>query len=260
MQLNTKFNIMKTLKLLSILSFIILASCNNDDDAPSSLEQTYFPTQISTVQTGSTNTEIMNIQYNSNNRISQFSFVNGSETNTYDISYNSDGVLTSILNTRANGTTLDYSFSYSNGRVSQLTLTNASSSLPMPVTYDEFDNSYTIISSPNLLFKYDAAGNIIDINPGFGNILFNYNSNEGVYKNIPDNFPFVVVMSLGPTSFTIINTLLFSDKQMTSLSLLGNSLNIETTRNDNNQIETFKFIDPTSFDIQSTSTITYELR
>ena len=252
---------MKTLKLLSILSFIILVNCNNDDDAPSNLEQTYFPTQISTVQTGSTNTEIMNIQYNSSNRISQFSFVNGTQTNTYDTTYNSDGIITSIMHNRPDTTTLEYAFEYSNGRVSQVTLINASSSVPLNVDYDEFANTYTFpYSSSDLVLKYDASGNVIDIDAGIGNILFNYNSNEGVFKNIPDSFPFMLVISLSPSSSNIFNSLVLSTKQLIGMTLFGNTINIESIRDEHNQIETVKLIEATTFDIYSTAAITYELR
>lgn len=251
---------MKTLKLLSILCFIILASCNNDDDASGS-EQTYFPTQISTVQTGASDAVNMNIQYDANNRISQFNFVNGAQTNTYDTTYNSDGIITSIMHTRPDASTLEYAFEYSNGKVSQVTLNNASSSVPLNVDYDEFANTYTVPSaSSDLVFKYDASGNVIDINAGVGNILFNYNSNEGVFKNSDDNFPYILVISLGASTSNIFNSLIFSTKQLTGMSLFGINVNIESTRDEQNQIETVKLIDATSFDIQSTSTITYELR
>lgn len=253
---------MKTLKSIVaiILVFFILA-CSSDDDASSNSEQRYFPTQISTVPTGSSEAVNMNIQYNANNKISQFSFVNGTQSNTYDTSYNSDGFITSILHTRPDANTLEYAFEYSNGIVSQVTLINASSSLPLNVDYDEFTNTYNVPSGfGDLAFKYDASDNIIDISSSPGNFLFSYNSNAGVFKNVSDNFPLILVISLGSSSSNIFNTLMFSTKQLTGITFIGNNVNVESTRNENNEIETVKLIDATTFEIQSTATITYELR
>lgn len=254
---------MKTLKSIAFIIFaIIITACSNDDDSSSNSEQRYFPTQISTVPTGSSEAVNMNIQYNASDRISQFSFVNSTQTNTYDTSYNSDGLITSILHTRPDATTLEYAFEYSNGIVSQITIINASSSLPLNVDYDEFTNTYTVSSGlfGYLGFKYDASGNIIDISGSAGNFLFSYNSNEGVFKNVSDNFPLILVISLGSSSSNIFNTLMFSTKQLTGMTFIGTNINIESTRNENNEIETVKLIDATTFEIQSTATITYELR
>ncbi|MCK7588956.1 hypothetical protein M0G43_00060 [Subsaxibacter sp. CAU 1640] len=248
-------------KLLTICLLIISLSCSNDDDGSSGNTQLYVPTQISTVQTGSTNVTDMNIEYNSSNRISQFSFVNGSQTNSYDITYTADGIISSIINTRPDTSTLEYAFEYSNGKVSQVTLINSSSSIPLTVVYNEFANTYSVPSGlGDLLFKYDASGNIVDISATTGNFLFSYSSSEGVFKNIPDNFPLMLVISLGSSSSNIFNTLLFSTKQLTGITFFGNNVNVESTRNQNNEIEMVKLIDATTFDIQSTSTITYELR
>lgn len=254
---------MKTvLSVTLILVCSLQWSCNKDDDnTPNVPQQAYFPTQISTVYTGSSSAINMHIHYDANNSISKFDFVNGSDTNTYDTTHNSDGMITSIMHTRPDGSTLEYAFGYSNGRVSQLTLINSSSSVPFAVVYNEFTNTYSVpTGSGDLIFKYDASGNVIDINTGSGSVSFSYNSNEGVYKNIPDNFPLVLVMSLGSTSSNLFNSLLFCTQQLSGMMIFSNTVNIEATRNEDNQIETTKFIDATSFEIQSTATIIYELR
>ncbi|MEZ4803663.1 MAG: hypothetical protein R2797_12900 [Gelidibacter sp.] len=251
---------MKTLKIISVLCLIIFASCNNDDDNSNTITD-YFPTKISTVQTGSSNAVDMTIQYNSSDRISQFNFVNSTQTNSYDITYSADSSISSIINTRDDGSTLEYAFEYSNDKVSQVTLINSTSSIPLTVVYNEFANTYSVPSGlGDLLFKYDASGNIININATAGNFQFSYGSSEGVFKNVPDNFPLILVISLGSSSSNIFNTLLFSTKQLTGITFLGNNVNVESTRDENNEIETVKLIDGTTFDIQSTSTITYELR
>ncbi len=252
---------MKTIKTFALAILVALnLSCSNDDDS-SSIEQVYYPTQISTVYAGSTSAILMHIEYDSNNRISQFDFVNGTQTNTYDTSYNSEGKIASIVHTKPDATTVEYAFAYNNGNVSQLTITNGTSSIPIAVAYNEFTNTYSVpTGSSDLIFKYDATGNIIDIDTGSGNIQFSYNSNSGVYKNISNSFPLTLVLSLGSSSANLFNGLMFSTQQLTGMTLFSNSINIETTRDENNLITTNRFINATTFEIQSTATVTYELR
>src|SRR5690606_18813270 len=251
---------MKTLKYLLIAALsIFVMSCSNDDDGSSSSEPLYFPRVITTTYPVES-TKTVTLDYDQNNRIIQFVITQGSNTDIFDISYGASGLINTIELTEGTSVTT-HSFEYANDHVSGVTISyDGVPSDVYDITYDAPSNTYSVLDgSNNILFEHDSSGNIEEIGTDFGNINFNYNSNNGVFKGIADNFPLFATVLLSSNN-NIYSTLLFASKEITSISVIGNGVNINTSRNAQNEIESMEFVETSSSSVQFTSTITYQLR
>lgn len=251
---------MKTIKsILLIILAITITSCSNDDDGSSSSEQLYFPKVITTTYPVET-TKTVTLDYDEDNRIIQCVITQGSNTDIFDISYGASGFINTIELTEGTSVTT-HNFEYANDHVSGVTISyDGVPSEVHDITYDATSNTYDMLDgSNNILFEYDSFGNLEEIGTDFGSINFNYNNNNGVFKGIADNFPLFATVFLSSNS-NLYSTLLFASKEITGISVIGNGINVNTSRNAQNEIESMEFVETSSSDLQFTSTITYQLR
>ncbi len=245
-----------------IISFFIF-SCNNDDDQVS---KEYFLTKITTTLPSSTTSSgTTNIQYDSKNRISQFSYQNVSQTYIFEVDYNTENLITSIISTKTSSTgtnILTFNCTYTNAILSQIIISNGAAAIPYNFIYDNASNKYTIESTSTTpdYYKYDSNENIIEFY--FSGLLanFEYNNNKGIYNHTNNNLP-LLFANLVNMQEESLYSYLFTNKEMTTMTFsLTNNFNSTITRNEENNISEVEIKNTASGETVFSSTMDYEPR
>lgn len=259
--------IMRTLKLLSILSFIILASCSNDDSDSQEPIKTAFPVQIVTSVASDTNLNTtMNIDYDSNNRISQYRLDSDLRSNTYNIAYDGEGKIITISHLLINnGVSYNYiyNFIYNNNIVSQVIRLHNESTTPFDVEYDASIKRYRIqigTFSANY-YTYDDQNNLTIFVNGAGTQRMTYNEMSGIFQNSNNNFALSFSLIFSNINMSTYGSVYFSNKELLSVERpTVTTYNVTSNRNANDQIDQMIYTDTTTSELFATTTITYELR
>jgi hypothetical protein len=254
----------KNLKItITLLLSLFILSCSNDDGP----KKEYYPTKITTAFTSSSSSNgTMNISYDNKNRIAQFKYENATQTNTFDVTYNSDKLVSKIVRIKSNGTasvTFTANYSYTNKILSNINLVSSSTNENIPVTYQASTNSYTLVNSllDTTIFKFDSNENLILYGVNGSNISFNYNNNNGIFNLSKNSTPLLYASLVSEFNETLNYSWFFSTKEITQL-MLGSkgSIVTEVIRDENNNITQISQKDGFTNEIYSTSSIDYILR
>lgn len=142
---------MKTIKTLCTIGLVLICGCNSDDG--NNTPQTVygdFPTTITkTSTTDPGENRSFNFTYNNANQISNISIVfpEGEVYRDYGLSY-SNGNLTRIADDD-----FSYTFGYSpENRLNNIVLDNGVVNVPVPITYDENANTYSLTLEGTTIF------------------------------------------------------------------------------------------------------------
>lgn len=255
--------IRKTIILFVVLT--TLSSCSNDDDAQATVNQDYFPTKIETTNPTEPNSNgTLNIVYNNQNKISQLTYLNGTNTIALDITYSTDNNITQIKSTKTTPTVnnvINFFFTYTNNYISQILLSTPSDVATLDISYDPSTRTYTLGSGTALTnyFTYDADGNLKEFDYGL-NLSLNYNGQNGIYKGIDNSFPIFFSSLFSGLEGTLTYSQFFSNKELTSMQYSIGSLATIVTRESNNNISQVAYKNAATEEISFTSTIEYQLR
>ncbi len=130
-------------QIIVFLCVITTLSCSKDD----SPKKEYFPTKITTTLPSPTLTGITSINYDDKNRISKFSYQNDSKTCFFEMTYNSENAIETIVSTRTTSSStnvIHFNCEYTNSKLSKITLTNGTLNSFTNVIYDETQNKYML--------------------------------------------------------------------------------------------------------------------
>ena len=252
----------------TIILFVVLTtlfSCNNDDDAQPTANQDYFPTKIETTNPTEPNSNgTLNIVYNNQNKISQLTFLNGSNTIVLDVTYSTDNNITQIKSTKTTPTinnVINFIFTYTNNYISQIILSTSTDVASLDISYDPSTKTYTLGNGTGLTnyFTYDADGNLKELDYGL-NLSLNYNGQDGIYKGIDNSFPIFFSSIISGLEGTLTYSQFFSNKELTSMQFGTGSLSTIVTRDNNNNISQVAYKNTATEEISFTSTIEYQLR
>jgi len=250
-------------KIILLVITLFILSCNHDDNQ---ISKEYFLTEIiTTLPSSSTSNSTTNIQYDSQNRISQFSYQNVSQTYMFEVHYNTENLITSIVSTKtsSSGTNiLTFNCTYTNSILSQIMISNGAAAIPYNFIYEDITNKYTVESTSTTpdYYKYDANENIIEFY--FSGLLanFEYNNNKGIYNHINNSLPLLFANLITMQEETFYSYL-FSNKEMTSMTFaLTNNFNSTITRNEKNYISKVEIKNTASGETVFSSTMDYEPR
>lgn len=262
-----KKNLKITIVLITSL-FILSCSKNNDDDVLPIVTYDYFPKKITTTTPSSTTPfGTTTIQYDSKNRISKLICENSDQSYIFEMTYNANNTIQSIVSNKITSTTnnmLTFNCTYTNSILSQIVLSNGSSSIPFNFIYDNATNKYTIegsSSSPDY-FKYDASGNLTEYYFSGLLLYLTHNNNKGIYNGTTSNsLPLIFVCSVNGFDITLYYTYFFANKEITSINLsLSNEFDYTVTRDSHNNIGMITMKNSSTDETVLSSTIDYELR
>lgn len=256
---------MKTLiKIFATFSVIFLGiSCNNDDNAPA-VQKDQFVKQIvsNSTSTPSTNQTIL-FNYNSQNRISDYTITKTSSSLSHTITYNANGLVSSInriATSTSTSATTTFNFVYAtNGILTQLIIPGTTTTT-MNFTYDAVQKKYVGDDGAGYVveIKLDTNGNIKQFVSSIENSNVSYNTNSGIFKNNTNCLPIFLTHFFSSEGSAKYIAQLFSNKEITAIEGATTTLTTTTTRNSNNFITQIKY--GTSASTIFTADFTYEER
>lgn len=256
---------MKTIaKIFTTFSVIFFAtSCNNDDNAPAVQKDQFVKQIVSTsTSTPSTNQTIL-FNYDSQNRISDYTITKTGSSLSHTLTYNSNGFISSINRIATSSTTTantTFNFVYaSNGILTQLIIPGTTTTT-MNFTYDAVQKKYIGNDGAGYVveIKLDAIGNIKQFVNSIENSNVSYSSNSGIFKNNTNCLPIFLTHFFSSEGNSKYIAQLFSNKEITAIEGATTTLTTTTTRNSNNFITQIKY--GTSASTIFTADFTYEER
>ncbi len=251
------------IKITLFLSLFIL-SCSKDDGP----KKEYFPTKITTNFSSNPDLTITTtIEYDDKNRIVKFKYENNNRTDSYEVVYDSDNLISLVKFKKVNsGTTTTKSllFSYTNSYLQKLEILSSSGVQTINITFDVVTNTYSLDNSPYNKFKLDLNNNIINYRFSGTEVNLSYNENNGVYNNC--NSLLLLIASGGNETsdlyFTLYSSLFFSNKEITLVSAgtfpTATGYHLLPTRDSKNNIISIDYLTYGTDNIYCTSTIEYD--
>lgn len=175
---------MKTIKALCFTLLALTYSCSSDDDNnPPQTQYANLPTTIT--KTSVTNPEAnrnFNFTYNTENQISNISIVfpEGEVYRDYGLSY-SNGNLTRIADDD-----FSYTFGYSpENRLNNIVLDNGVVNVPVPITYDENANTYSLTLEGTTVFTVNEEETMpLLYTTESTETVIGYTTMDGVFKDL----------------------------------------------------------------------------
>ncbi len=253
----------------TIIKIIVIAclfsgiACSSDTDStPSDFYVKKMRLIPSPSSTG--NPETITFNYDSQNRIANYTVEKTSETITRTIIYNANSVITQINESSTASTNqIQYAFTYSADKIASLSVTSTTSPTPSVInfTYNATLKRYTGTASPggSLIFQIDVddANNISRLNFVGDVTTISHTTNAGVFKNNTNSIPLLLttLFSGGTTKFTVQ---FFSSKELATMGSPSTTLTATTVRNANNQIGSIEYFNGPSSIIEIE--MTYEER
>jgi hypothetical protein len=257
---------MKNLKTtIALCLSLIILSCSKDDDNPEIVKE-YFPTKItSTLPTSTSENVITTIDYDSKNRISKLSYINASQTYEFELSYNSNDLIESIIAMNSDFPAQQEIFScyYDNNTLFQIIDDNGTSSIIYNFTFNDAENKYTLESTSAIpyFFKFDNNGNILQYFLGSGFFSFSYNNNKGIYNGVKDSLPMLFAsLKFAGQESTLFYSNFFATKEITSWDVSTVLYNSTVTRDSNNNIIQSSLISSLTNETILSTSIEYQLR
>lgn len=263
---------MKNLKpIILILVTIFIYSCSKDDDAQPVVAKEYFPTKITTEFPSNPNSNtVTNIEYDTKNRIIKLKYEKTSITNTYEIIYDSNDLISLVKFTRNNSGTLSertFLFSYLNSYLRKYERINNTNILSVNVLFDIATRTYTFEGYPTEHVKLNEEGDVIDYYFRSGvQIKPTYTNNKGIFSGANSLMLLIATLSdfESDPNTVIFSSLLFSNKEINNIVVAVvfgiSNYTIQSTRAENNTISSFEAISGSTGNTYSSSTIEYELR
>jgi len=257
---------MKTLaKIFAVLSVIFLAiSCNNDDDTPVAVQKDQFLKQIVSTSTSSPSTnQTIQFNYDSQNRISDYTITKTGSSLSHTLTYNANGLVSSINRVATSATTsanTTFNFVYaSNGILTQLIIPGTTTTT-MNFTYDAVQKKYIGDDGDGYVveIKLDASGNIKQFVNSIENSVVSYNANSGIFKSNTNCLPIFLTHFFSSEGSAKYIAQLFSNKEITAIEGATTTLTATTTRSSYNFITQIKY--GTSASTIFTADLTYEER
>lgn len=254
---------MKNLKTtIALFLSLFILSCSKDD----SPKKEYFPTKITTTLPSPTLTGITSINYDDKNRISKFSYQNDSKTCLFEMTYNSENAIETIVSTRTTSSStnvIHFNCEYTNSKLSKITLTNSTSNSFTNVIYDETQNKYTFsstTSTPSDYYKYDLNENLIEYTFSGLPMALSYTNNKGIYNKNNNNLPLLFACSINGFEESLYYSYFLASKELSSFSLGVNNHDYEIIRDSENNISNLTMKNTSTGEIVLSATIEYELR
>lgn len=235
--------------LLALSSFGISCSSNDDNN---SITQ-YRVKQMTSVSTSiPTSNQTVTFNYDGQNRISNYVVTKASSTLTHNITYNSNGRISEISRTAASSstsTTIPFQFVYSGEILTQLIIPGTSSSptTTMNFTYNASQNKYigndgvgTVVE-----IRLDTNGNIIQFVSSIENNMISYNTNSGIFNPSINNLPLFLTHVFSSEGNTKYIVQLFSNKEIVAIEGATSTLTTTTTRGEANRISQIRYLNGT---------------
>lgn len=256
--------------ILLLLLSLFLLSCNKDDDDQPVVVQEYFPTKITTTYASYPNSNaITSIEYDDKNRIAKFKYEKIGRTDSYDIIYDSNNLISLVKFKKVeSGTTTTKSllFTYLNSYLQKLEILSSTELETINFSFNVATGLYSTDRNPYDKFKVDQFNNVIEFEFSAFPSYINYNSNKGVYTN--SNSLILLISSCSSYTsgynFTHFSSMFFSNKEITNVhngDRIGTVLyDLATTRDSNNTISKVEYITHSSGEAFTTLNFEYELR
>lgn len=221
-----------------ILCFLMILSCNNDDDRNPEPQLGFFPTKI-VLDDGWAAVE-MEFTYDNKNQIALIT----SDAFNLSFAYNTDGF---IGETRFNGTSTVISMTYDGEIVTSLTETDETTSEVTPVSYT--NGTY---STNSAIIKLNPQNQVVEF---YGSPIA-YANNLGPFNHL--KFQPALFIS---TDVAALYSYLFAPNEITEFEepFSGITYTVVNTRDANNNIVLAQLVDPMG-DNGPTYTIEYEER
>jgi hypothetical protein len=220
---------MKTIYLI-VISLIII-SCKKDDDNIS-LPISYLPSSIEITETENPNeNRIISYQYDNQNRIAEINYVfanNPSSNSTSVLNYNSNGLLTSVVD---GDETINFSYN-SQGVLNQISIIILDETTIINVSFNPDTNSYSISASGETAqVLMNGNNNIIGLQSTNYDFDITLDAASGVFANVqvPEALKIVSILMFN------FDNLLFSSQQMNLLvsTVSDNSITFQFNNNRN---------------------------
>lgn len=179
--------IMKTIQTFFLVScFLVLLSCNNDDDAT---PQDAFPSQLTlTDYTNAVNNKTVTLTYNNDNTIASISIQDNQGVKTKQYAY-TNGKITSVSNSGFLSGPEVRTFVYTtSGKLSSIIDDVSGTTETFPITYNSSTNTFTLTDGGDTnTVVLDASDNPTTYSNTFvasDLILTLDSSNSGIFKNV----------------------------------------------------------------------------
>jgi hypothetical protein len=262
---NLKNIIMKTIKKIGsilILSIFVFACSKDDEPIPVVQKDQFLKKIISTSTTTPSINQTITFDYDTQNRISNYIVTKTGASLSHNITYNTNGLISSI-NRVATGTTTantTFNFTYNtNGILTQLTIPGTPITT-MNFTYNATQKKYIGDDGAGYIveIRLNDSGNIIQFVNSTENSVISYNTNSGIFKNSTNCLQLFLTHFFSSDGSSKYIAQLFSNKEITAIEGATTTLTTTTTRNTNNLISQIKY--GTSASTIFTANITYEER
>lgn len=257
---------LKTTIALFLSLFILSCSKNNDDITPITTYE-YFPNKIeSTFPSSPSSNGSTIIEYDAKNRISKLKYENSDATITHVLTYNSDNLISSIVQTRTAPTgdqIVSASYTYTNKILSKITLIDLDDTIITTVSYEASTNTYTLNNSSSTVgfVKYNASNNPTEIDIYGWNFNFTFNNNSGIYNLKSNSLPLLYISIYSSIYETINYSWFYTTKEINQFTLgTKGSLHTQVSRDSKNKIAQIDYLAEGTNELVFSSTIDYELR
>ena len=251
---------MKTIKKIQLLLFVILFSCSKNDDSPA--VQGYFPTQIQKTDYGDPNrNRTYTISYNSQNQISQITetAVTG-ETATRTFTYSNNLVQSMHISSNATSIEKNHQYNYNTSNtLTSIIKTEGTELTTYSISYNSTSNSYSINEGGTISSLFlDNNNNPLEfeLSPTNSYIISTDTSAKGVFENLNQQIGLQISFGI----FESINFYHFHQKQINSIVFGTQNINVINTRDENGNIRTLNFNNPTTGQNIYGYIITYDKR